>query len=76
MYLLGDRVEKDLDKAAQLLKKACDGGERSGCGGLGVMYEQGYGVRQDKRLAKEYFSKACDLGEQKLGCNKYRELNR
>ena len=46
-----------------------------GCGMLGVMYEKGNGVRQDKYMAKEYYGKACDLGAQD-GCDEYKRLNR
>ena len=38
------------------------------------MYDNGYGVKQDKKIAKEYFGKACDGGNQK-GCDKYKILN-
>ena len=38
------------------------------------MYIKGEGVRQDIRMAKEYFGKACDNGFQE-GCDLYRKLN-
>ena len=41
---------------------------------LGVMYDNGQGVRQNYKIAKEWFSKACDNGIQ-LGCDAYRKLN-
>ena len=31
---------KEYDKAAELYKKACDGGDMDGCRNLGVMYEK------------------------------------
>ena len=40
----------------------------------GVMYESGQGLRQNHGTAKEYFGKACDLGDQK-GCDFYKKLN-
>lgn len=38
------------------------------------MYTNGKGMRQDYRQAKEFFDKACDLGDQG-GCDAYRGLN-
>ena len=38
------------------------------------MYDNGEGVRQDKKRAKEYFGKACDGGLQ-IGCDNYKILN-
>ena len=64
----------DYQKAAQLYQKACDGGIAEGCFGLGVLYENGKGIRQNFSTAKQYYSKACDLGLQ-LGCDDYRKLN-
>ena len=75
MYVNGNGVEKDFIKAAQLFKKACDGGNMHGCGFLGFMYEKGDGVRQDIYMAKEYYGKACDLGDQD-GCDEYKRLNK
>ena len=58
---------KEYDKAAELFKKACDGGKMSGCYNLGVMYNNGNGVEKDLGKAAELFKKACDGGEM-LGC--------
>ena len=44
MYADGKGVEKDLGKAAELFKKACNGGEMLGCRNLGIMYDNGNGV--------------------------------
>ena len=49
-------------------------GYADACFNLGVLYYDGKGVRQDKGAAKEYFGKACDLGNQG-GCNNYKILN-
>ena len=37
------------------------------------MYEEGYGARQNNSIAKEYYGKACDYGNQD-GCDKYKAL--
>jgi hypothetical protein len=34
-----------------------------GCGALGLMYEIGDGIRQDKRKAIQLYDKACDFGD-------------
>ena len=41
---------------------------------LGVIYDQGKGVRQNEKLEKQWFGKACDNGLQD-GCDNYRILN-
>ena len=58
---------KEYDKAAELFKKVCDGGEVRGCYNLGVMYEKGNGVEKNFSKAVELYKKACDDGEM-LGC--------
>jgi len=61
-YRLGDKI-----KAKDLYTKACDGGEMNGCFNLGVMYDNGDGVKENTIKAKELFGKACDGGEMN-GC--------
>ena len=64
---LGD-AEKDYKKAAQLYKKACDGGIMDGCNSLGIAYDDGKGVAKDVYKAAQLFQKACDGGIMD-GCN-------
>lgn len=59
---------------SQSLQQECDGGNTIACFNLGLMYHNGKGIRQDYRQAKEFFGKACDLGDQG-GCDAYRGLN-
>ena len=47
MYAFGNGVEKDFSKAAELLKKACDGGEKNACRGLDIIYAKGNGAEKD-----------------------------
>lgn len=65
-------------QAFEYYEKGClkDDGyfQNPSCFNLAWLYYQGKGVRQDKVVAKKYFGKACDLGEEK-GCNNYRILN-
>ena len=53
----------DKQKASQLFKKACDGGNATGCFALGVLYANGDGIRQNKQKASQLFKKACDGGD-------------
>ena len=39
-----------------------------------MLYEESKGVRQNKKLAKEYYGKSCDMHLQ-LGCDHYKRLN-
>ena len=55
-------------------RKAAEQGDAKAQFNLGVMYEEGKGVRQNLVIAKEWFGKACDNGLQQ-GCDAYRELN-
>ena len=54
-------------KAAQLYQKACDSGNARGCSNLGVLYENGQGVKQDYQKAAQLYQKACDSGNAE-GC--------
>ena len=56
------------------LLPSCKAQESKGCFFMGVQYEEGVGLRQDARKAKEYYGKACDLGYQD-GCDEYKRLN-
>ncbi len=47
MYANGNGVEKNEQKAAELYKKACDGGDLDGCRNLVVMHTNGNGVEKD-----------------------------
>ncbi|MDR2080557.1 MAG: sel1 repeat family protein, partial [Campylobacteraceae bacterium] len=50
------------EKAAELFKKSCDGGNAKSCGSLGFMYKSGKGVKQDYFKAVELYKKGCDGG--------------
>lgn len=73
-YTTGLDVQKDIELAAKLYKKACDGGIGASCANLGVIYEIGKdGYQQDKPLALEYYRQGCDYGNSQ-GCKNYAEL--
>ena len=65
---------KDYKKAIEWWEKAATQGDAMVQNNLGLMYYKGEGVRQDKKIAKEWFGKACDGGDQK-GCDNYKILN-
>jgi len=43
-------------------KGECDGGSAVGCYNLGLMYNNGQGVKQDYFIAGDLYKKACDVG--------------
>ncbi len=51
-------AKQDVDKAGTLFKKACDGGEITGCSGLGR--QMSYYSNELKDDAKAMFTKGCD----------------
>ncbi|CAM4036403.1 SEL1-like repeat protein [Campylobacter armoricus] len=56
------------------LKLLCDKYKDSvSCGSVGLLYENGKGIRVDFKQAKKYYGLACDGGYQ-LGCDGYKRL--
>ena len=66
--------KQDYQQAFNWYQKSANQGYATAQYNLGVMYDEGQGVRQNKVTAKEWFGKACDNGEQK-GCDNYKLLN-
>ena len=62
MLLDGYGFKRSAEKAAKRLSKACTGGHSMGCTALAKLYEAGNGVPKDKKRAKRYAAKGCDLG--------------
>lgn len=62
-------------EAVKFFEQACKGGNNLGCNNLGIMYENGEGVRQNSKKALELFGKACDMKEQR-GCENYARLKK
>ena len=60
--------------AVSYFEKSCNLKVDIACNNLGIAYNNGIGVRQNRTTAKEYYGKACDLGNQE-GCDNYRKLN-
>ena len=65
----------DFKSATTLFKKACDAGDAKGCHNLGVLYDDGRGVKQDYFKASTFYKKACDGGDAD-GCKNYAILNK
>ena len=70
LYENGHGVEQDHKKAFEHHTKGCDGGSAEACYNLANLYYDS----EVKLQAKEYFGKACHLGEQD-GCSEYAKLN-
>lgn len=79
-YGKGRGMRQDYAKSLDWFKKSADQGYVPAQLALGSMYNLSWGYRdypysyQDTKLAKKWFGKACDAGNQE-GCNKYRALN-
>lgn len=65
--------EKVYRKAKKLYKKSCDMKNGVAFANLAFYYKDGVGVKQNQSIAKQYYGKACDLGEQ-LACDSYKLL--
>ena len=76
MYAEGQGVKQDDFEAVKWYRKAAEQGDADAQAILGFLYLLGErGVQVNKSLAKEWFGKACDNGNQN-GCEYYGKLNR
>jgi len=62
LYLRGDGVPRDPERAIREFDKACRGGEPTACSNAGLMYRNGDGVVRDDNQALAYLTTACGLG--------------
>lgn len=60
--MLRDEKNPDYKKMYDLYKKAADKGSARGLNGLGLMYDYGYNVKEDKDLAFKYYKQSADKG--------------
>ena len=58
MYLLGEIVRQDNNKAFKLLKKAADQGHADSQFHVGAMYHNGIGVQENDEVATYWYKKA------------------
>ena len=63
MYLHGEGVTQDDEKAVFWTRKSAEQGYDLAQFNLGVMYDNGYGVAQDYEKALQWFQKAADQGD-------------
>ena len=76
MYAEGQGVKQDDFEAVKWYRQAAEQGYANAQAILGFSYLLGQsGVQVNKSLAKEWFGKACDNGDQN-GCEYYGKLNR
>ena len=65
MYQLGDGVERDGEKAVQLLMRAVELGQGVAAHNLGTIYSGGMpGIKADNEKSKFYYRKAKSMGAQ------------
>jgi TPR repeat protein len=75
-YRNGEGVlAKDLDRAAELLRTACELGVAQGCNLAGIIHHDGETGTKDRLLAFGLFHKACDDGYH-WGCNNMASMYR
>lgn len=56
-----------LPAAAERFQAGCDDGDPAACSLLGLMHERGLAVKQDDRIARSLYQRACEAGN-RLGC--------
>lgn len=62
----------DACKSVDSLSKQCGNNDSKACISLGFLYDYGKDVEKNTQKAKEFYQKACDLGDEK-GCSYYSE---
>lgn len=62
-FLFGEGVPRNIPQALTLLEKGCAAADTFGCYNLGVIYDNGDDVPQDKTRAAGYYQRACDHGD-------------
>ena len=69
MYLRGNYLKTDYDKAFTLAKASAEQGNDKGLNLVGVIYENGLGTEKNIKKAIEYFTKASQLANANAYCN-------
>lgn len=62
-------VDQKYGRARKLFKKACRAGSNAGCNGLGTLFKQGKGGKEDMKQARKLFDRSCDAGYQEACSN-------
>ena len=76
MYLNGDEVDADPEKAVYWFRKGAEMGITSHLFNLGLFYAKGFGVERDFRKAAEWMKKASEAGDEDAEslADEYQEL--
>ena len=74
LYFYGLGVRQSYAKGKKLVEKASQQNKNEAQLLLGELYERGLGVKKNDTIAKEWYGKSCDNGNQS-GCNSYRRLH-
>lgn len=55
------------------MQRACENKVAVACHHIGILYEHGSGLKEDKIKAKEYYIKACEYGYDKA-CQNFEQI--
>jgi len=66
---------KKIDKAVESYEAGCTKNNVGSCYNLATMYYRGDGIPKSLEKAKEFYKKACDLGDRENGCKRYEMLS-
>ncbi len=55
------------------MQSACENKVAVACHHIGILYDRGSGLKEDKVKAKEYYLKACDYGYDKA-CKRFEHI--
>lgn len=58
----------DYAKVKESFEDACKSGDKTSCSNLGVMYQNGWGIKQDISKGESFLYSACEAGDE-LGCD-------
>ena len=62
LHMLGNGVELNMERAAELYSQACGGGDADACASLATMHFDGTGQPRDLQRAADLYGKACEGG--------------
>ena len=73
MYLRGEGVKTDYTMAKAWFERSVENGDREGYNGLGIIYRDGLGVKQDIKKALACFDAAAaqELAEAQVNMGRY-----
>ncbi|MBH25168.1 MAG: hypothetical protein CMH57_12090 [Myxococcales bacterium] len=72
--VIAEEVLKDPKQARAQYTRACEGELAEGCRRLGLLAEVGPVVTRDRKLAADYYRRACELNDGSEGCDELKAL--